>query len=518
MVTALSKLSRAVDGIRLPYLSSYRMIRLRSSQAFIVFVIFMAVFTDIFLYSVVVPVVPFAFEFRMGLAHDEIQSAVSKSLAIYSAGLIVGSIAFGYVCDRLNNRQSSMVAGLVVLIASTVILCLTKSVALFMVGRLLLGMSGGAVWSVGLSVIADTADPDKVAYLMSFPGIGMSLGVFFGPLFGGIIYQNAGYYAVWYVCFGVLVFDVILRLLMIEKKELPGKLARLGMSPEEIEKELARPQAQTEESTMMASVPSEASVEDQPQGGSKEQQSADLEQNMNSEELEPIKLARKLKTSIHIFGRKIALPPIITLLQNVRILTCLFQSFIQAWIMTSVDTTLTIHLNELFGFDSQGAGLVFLAVAVPAVLEPAVGWLSDRFGPKYISALGYLLNGMFLTLLRVPDHHNVGQIVLFVALLALIGVSFTLIFSPMLGDLSTVVAEIEAQTPGAFGPGRGFGQAYALFNCAFSLGALVGPFVAGAIMEHRGWPMTSLTLGIVSFFTFFPTLFITGGNIFYQRK
>lgn len=46
---------------------------------------------DIFLYGVVVPVLPFALESRIGVAHDRIQYWVSISLSVYGAALLAGS-------------------------------------------------------------------------------------------------------------------------------------------------------------------------------------------------------------------------------------------------------------------------------------------------------------------------------------------------------------------------------------------------------------------------------------------
>lgn len=75
-----------------PVISSKRVTQIRGSTTFIVFTISLAVFTDIFLYGVIVPVIPFAFTQRMGLREDQVQSSVSKSLAVYSVGLVVGRL------------------------------------------------------------------------------------------------------------------------------------------------------------------------------------------------------------------------------------------------------------------------------------------------------------------------------------------------------------------------------------------------------------------------------------------
>jgi MFS family permease len=53
---------------------------------------------------------------------------------------------------------------------------------------------------------------------MGFVLGGMDVGALGGPLLAGVIYARAGYHAVFGAAFGVIVFDLTLRLLMIEKK------------------------------------------------------------------------------------------------------------------------------------------------------------------------------------------------------------------------------------------------------------------------------------------------------------
>uniref|UniRef100_A0A060SZU6 ARAD1C11352p n=1 Tax=Blastobotrys adeninivorans TaxID=409370 RepID=A0A060SZU6_BLAAD len=509
------------QAIRIPLLSSRRGIKIRGSKAFIVTTIGLAVFTDIFLYGVIVPVIPFAFERRMHVNHNDVQMWVSKSLAVYSVGLIVGSIVFGYLADRMRNRRTSMLLGLVVLVAATIILCLTKSLALFMVGRVLQGLSAAVVWTVGLAVIADTADPNEVAYLMAYPGIGMNLGIFFGPLLGGIVYDRAGYYSVFYLCFALLVFDILLRLLMIERKNLPRKLRRFSESSNDHdetkhtgERDVELMQPETGEPTGSNESNSNGSVSGVSNMPNEHVNETTTEETQAQarEHYAPESAPGRLSSFI------LKLPPIFRLLTSWRVLTALFQSFALSWIMAALDATLTIHLNDIFGFNSLQASLMFLAVAVPAFAEPLAGKISDKFGPRFIVTFGLALTAPFLILLRLPQHDSTQQIVEFAALLAVAGLGLTCVFSPVLAELTAVTTEIEARSPGIFGPGKGFGQVYGLFNVAFSLGSMVGPFQAGAVVNGAGWGMMTLSIGIITLVTLIPTIMFTGGSIFRIRK
>jgi MFS family permease len=479
--------------ISVPLVSSRRMTEARGSTFFIVFTISLAVFTDVFLYGVIIPVIPFAFTQQMGIEPDAVQSAVSKSLAVYSSGLIAGSIAFGYACDKMSNRRVSMLIGLLTLIAATIVLCVCKSIALFMVGRAIQGISASVVWSVGLAVIADTAGANQVAYFMSYPGIAMNLGHFCGPLVGGIVYEKAGYYPVFYVCFGVLVMDVVLRLLMIEKSQLPKKLKKFddqsnsANSVELASREtrgglpLLTPASQDEESQFVLKV------------------SPYHIHNVDT-----------------MFGLKIF--PTFGLLKHSCVLITLFQSLIIAWITAAFEATLTLHLKELFDFNSLGSALMFLALAAPCIVEPLIGKLADRFGPRLLVTCGLLMLTPLLILLGVPQHDSTNQVVFFAAILTLIGFGIIVLFPPVMGELCHTVSEIERYNPGKFGPGRGFGQAYGLFFISYSLGALIGPFHSGGVFHDQGWNTTVLSLGIVTAVAAIPSAIFTGGNLIYKFK
>ena len=84
-------------------------------------------------------------------------------------------------------------------------------------GRLLQGFSAAIVWSVGCALLVDTVG-DSIGVAMGYVNIAMSMGLLIAPVIGGAVYDAAGYYAVFYIAFGIVVLDIALRLFMIEKK------------------------------------------------------------------------------------------------------------------------------------------------------------------------------------------------------------------------------------------------------------------------------------------------------------
>jgi MFS family permease len=177
----------------------------------------LAIFTDIFYYGLVVPVLPFALSAQVGIAEDQVQYWVSILLAAYSAALFVGSPIAGLYADHTSSRRWPLLIGLLALAGSTFLLAFGNSLGLFVLGRVLQGLSAAVVWSVGCALLVDTMGT-SVGVAMGYASISMSIALLLAPVIGGVLYNNTSYLAVYYVAFGIVGVDVVLRLVMIEKK------------------------------------------------------------------------------------------------------------------------------------------------------------------------------------------------------------------------------------------------------------------------------------------------------------
>lgn len=68
----------------------------RISRSYTIFVVSYAVFVDIFLYGVIVLVIPFALQQRIGVPFQHVQHWVSILLAVYGGSLLFFSLGVGY--------------------------------------------------------------------------------------------------------------------------------------------------------------------------------------------------------------------------------------------------------------------------------------------------------------------------------------------------------------------------------------------------------------------------------------
>ena len=134
----------------------------RSNTLFIVSTVGIGLFTDLFLYGLVVPILPFILRDRVSLPEEQIQSHVSALLAAYAGASVLFSPPAGIIADRVPTRQAPFLAGLVALLAATLMLFLGQSIAVLTLARILQGVSGAVVWTIGLALLLDTVGPENL--------------------------------------------------------------------------------------------------------------------------------------------------------------------------------------------------------------------------------------------------------------------------------------------------------------------------------------------------------------------
>ena len=467
----------------------------RTSTAFITVTVAFAIFTDIFVYGIIVPVIPFALTERAGVPESDIQYWISILLAIYGAALLVTAPVCGWLADRSSSRRTPLLLGLLALAGSTVMLCVGRSIGVIAAGRVLQGASAAVVWVVGLALLVDTVGGDEIGQAMGYVGLAMSLGVLLAPLLGGVVFERAGYYSVWAMAFGLIGLDIILRLVMVERKIAvrwdpqfePKRAEVLAGDQKTMTKQLDEKPDGTEsdEDNKMevpASQPTDQHVHDEDDPNARDKW----------------------------FNR---LPPVLKLLASRRLLSALWAVLIQSCLLTSFDSVLPLFTKNTFGWNATGAGLIFLPIVVPTFLGPYIGHLSDKQGPRWYATAGFVGCCPFLVMLRLVDHDSLKQKVLLCALLALIGLFLTLALTPIMAEVTYAVMDKESRRPkGYYGKNGAYAQAYSLFNMAWAAGCMVGPLLAGLVVNSEGWPTATLILGCVSIFTALPVVIWTGGS------
>ncbi|KAI0602506.1 major facilitator superfamily domain-containing protein [Biscogniauxia sp. FL1348] len=456
-------------------------LRWRSNTLFIISTVAVGLFTDLFLYGLVVPVLPFLLRDRMAIPDDEIQSYVSSLLAAYAGASVVSSLPAGWVADKLSSRQAPFLSGLGALLAATVMLAFGRSIVVLFIARLLQGMSAAIVWTIGLAMVLDTVGSQNLGKVIGSIFSFISVGELMSPVIGGVLYEKTGYVGVFGVASGLLGLDFLMRLLLIEKKTAARFYDAIPSNCRDFRaREESSDDAATEEDALVP-------------------KSDDSTYKVHGE---PSRVVQSL--------------PILVCFKDIRFFMALLLAFVQASLLAVFDATIPTVAQSLFDFSSLKAGLLFIALDIPyLVLGPLCGWAVDRFGTKPAAVIGFgYMVPVLIVLCLVPDElvSRTENVILYCALLALNGVGLAIIGSPSIVEASNIVQRYDKANPGFFGDNGPYAQLYGFNSLFFGAGLTIGPILAGFLKDSLGYGNMNLVFAVMSGITAILSFFIIGGR------
>ncbi|KOC10941.1 hypothetical protein AFLA70_17g005940 [Aspergillus flavus AF70] len=427
----------------------------RSSSAFVTLVVCVAIFTDIFLYGLIVPVLPFALKVRMGLPENDIQFWASAFLAIYGGSIFLGSLLFGWIGDHSKTRKGPFLLGLIVVGGATLLTALTTSLPLFLLARVLQGLSTSSVFTIGYCLLLDTVGSEHIGSALGFTSMSLSLGLFAGPIIGGFIYDIAGYVAVFAPAFALIIIEIILCGLL--QPSSPGYKQHPPFEHH----------PRCEESPLLHHSP-------EGQG-------------------------------------QYSPPTLLILLRSPRFLIAMIGMCMLNTFMTALEAVLPIFLQDLFHYASSQIAIVFLSNSLPLmILSPLAGYCVDRIGHFWPAILGFVLTAPSLMLLGLIQKNTILSSVLLRLFLFWFGCGVSLAMPALMTEISMATEAVEKHHPGVFGARGAYSQAYGLSNAAFAAGTLAGPLYAGYIREWAGWGGLTLSMGVLSLVTVGLVVIFTG--------
>lgn len=312
------------------------------------------------------------------------------------------------------------------------------------------------------------ADPRRQGSIFSV----ISVGELLAPTLGGII-NKFSYYGVYALGAGVLVVDIVVRLLVLEK----SVARRYGLVD-------PRPPSPS---------PTPRSSDDDP-----------------IDERTPLTARRSTASSLPMADPSRSTNPLVRAfpfvraMANPRLLASFFVAFNQAALLAAFDATIPTHAQAIFDFDSLKAGALFAALDLPYLIcGPVMGWLVDRRGPRLMATIGGIYLVPTLVLLRIPHRVGTGedqtvQVAVYSVLLGLNGIGMSILSSPSLVDASAVVEDEGKEHPERYGGKAPFGQLYAVYSAVFSLGLSVGPILAGMLSDAAGYGNSMLVMAVLA--------------------
>lgn len=301
-----------------------------------------------------------------------------------------------------------------------------------------------------------------------------------GPVIAGFLFGIGGYWTAWAGAALFLVVDIIMRLLMIEKPQKRRDTARNRNG------------------------------------------SIGADEYIPSSETEPLlngdHNGDQPSTTEEIGGWRFYF----CLFRQPRFTAGIVCYFVFALYIASFESTIAMHVRSAFGWGVFPVGLLFASIQGPGmVLAPLVGVLKDRVGSRVPTTIGFISVAPFLWFLGVAGDGRFpwatsgtrGKVIYsvcttmigcFMCLLMGVGtMEATGKFGMLLlgaGILTCIffaetVDELEDLHPGIFGPYGGYSRAVAVTNMSWMSGLLVGPILAGFMVERFGYFELQCVLG-----------------------
>ncbi|KAL4968355.1 MFS transporter [Aspergillus stella-maris] len=442
----------------------------RSSKAFVTWVVAIAVFTDVFIYGMIIPILPEVLRTRVSVPEDQLQRWMSILLAAFGGTLFVGSPIFGYFADRSSSRQAPFLIGLLALAGSTIMFWFAQTISMLVIARAFQGLSCAVVWTVGMALIVDTMGKDQVGAAMGIVSMAMTVGTVSGPFVGGVMLSKAGYHAVFGLAIGMIVLDIVLRLVMIERKN-AAKWIDIQSPP---------PEAAEESQSLLAPATQNGSYES------------------FSREFDPETQSKLTEAEEILPQRKSSLPGIVRLMGSLTLWVVLDATLVEAMAWASFDSVLPLYVRSTFNMNPMGIGLCFIPLFLPSFLSTIIGNCVDRYGSRKIALLGFILDVPTFLLLQLVTQNTTRDKVTLYFLLFSAGLGAALKTVSLMVEINHVVEEKEKRNPGIFGDKGGTAQAYGLFNVAWSGGQVAGPLVSGWLVDAYGWAVMVSVFGVVS--------------------
>ncbi|KAI2759476.1 hypothetical protein DTO012A8_9673 [Penicillium roqueforti] len=403
---------------------------------------------------------PTALVTRAGVGFEHREYWVSVLLMCEAGMSLFMCPIFGYLVDRARTRRLPFISALVILTGCMLILQLAHSIAAFVIARLLQGIAGALVVVAAFALIGDAVSQEHLGQTIGYLGSAIASGFLLGPFLGGVVYNSGGYNAVFWFAYPILALDMVMRLVLIEKKV---AAQWTGESNGNLESDLETATAQR--------IPSVGSREPQV-----------------------------------IQGRKGLV--IFRMLRQRRVLISSWSLLAQGILLSAFDATLSIFVETTFGWNSLGMGLIFLPMAVPAFFEPLFGGFTDKFGARFVAFGCFVLLSPTLICLRFVQAKSNEQIALLVSLLFLVGVFIHACAPAMYVETQRALTAMELKSPGILGSKGAVAQGFGLQSMCQFAGVFFGPLWGGFVEYRFGWGAMTGTLGVFVALTALPMLWL----------
>jgi MFS family permease len=226
---------------------------------------------------------------------------------------------------------------------------------------------------MGFATLRESIDAKNIGKTVGLVSSFVSAGSLSGPALAGVLFDLAGYSVTWGFLLFIIMSNIIMRLVMIEK---PRKGAERCGAPGDPTQQLRTEQEGVNDTTtsLLSSTPTQSYSSTWYRGN-----------NVNKESV-----------SILSFYKIV--------LSQRRVIVSLGCYITHSSLLASYSTTIPTHVKRTFGWGSLPAGLVLTAQQAPNILlGPISGLVRDKVGTRFPTGIGFLLLAPLLWLLGAAD-------------------------------------------------------------------------------------------------------------------
>ncbi|OJJ44443.1 hypothetical protein ASPZODRAFT_135267 [Penicilliopsis zonata CBS 506.65] len=424
----------------------------RSSNLFILVSMAMALLTDELLYAFMVPLLPYMFEHRLGLDNSIVQRCTLLFLSEGALICVFSSPIIGHVSDMTSSKRNLLLASLALAFVSSLATAMAESLFVLFASRFFQSLASNALWIVGIATLAENIGSEHMGKISGMISTVAAVGTSGGPVLGGMLFELGGYWTAWMGAFAFILVDIVLRLLMVEKKRTKGEGKMLD--PEQ-------------EALLASEIPTPSDLLSEP-----------VLSAAAAVESEPVVEQSGWRFYAYAF-------------RHPGFFAGVTSFFVFSILISSFNTTMTLHVQRVFHWDTFRVGLLFAALQGPGMLlSPVFGWLKDRVGSRWPTTAGFLSVVPFFWLLGVPGDDRFpwanegtrGQTIYSFCMI-MIGSLLCLLNGVGNMEVTTAISELEAERPGIFGPNGGYSRALAMSSMSWTMGLLIGPVLSGFLAE-----------------------------------
>ncbi|KAJ5912771.1 hypothetical protein N7504_001654 [Penicillium tannophilum] len=401
---------------------------------------------------------------RAGLPFEDREYWNSALLLSEAASALLCTPIFGFFLDFSGNRQDLYLFGLIILTGSMTLFITANTVMWYIYAKVLQGAATAILTVSGLTILTDAVDKHQLGQMIGYVSTAMILGFMSGSPIGGMIFEFGGYYTVLGIAFGLIALDMLLRLSVVEKKV----ATRWRTLPE-----YCPYKGHTYTSGYFSC------------------ETIFNRENSNDNNRPSGSLA------------------LVKLLQQSRILISLWAVIVSALVMSALDATLAIFVQDVFHSSALGSGLIFIPVAFAAFLQPFSVYLCERFGCRIIAFIAFAALSPTLVCLRFVEQDTTFNTTILCIILLGIGLCVNFAEPALLLEIQRVLHGIEMEDPAVFGDNSAVPQAFSLQIMARFGGFVLGPIQGGLISYYYGWDVMTLGLGVLSLLTAVPMLWLS---------